>query len=237
MMPAVGATGAVARRGSTSSTPCRASSPRPAGPAVADPRGRRVADRDAVYDENRIVVPLTKIAPIMRQAPGGDRGHPLLRARRRRPAGRGPALVSNRPAAATPRAARRSPSSTSRSSCWSRPCTRRHEAAAGGRRAAGPAGYSRKLQELRYAIALEKKLTKDQILAGLPQHRLLRRPGLRRRGRRPALLRRQRRKPHPAPGRDARRAWSSTPGHDPVNNPERRAPGATSCSTGCSSSA
>ena len=39
------------------------------------------------YDENRIVVPLARRSPRMRQAHGRDRGQPLLRARRRRPQG------------------------------------------------------------------------------------------------------------------------------------------------------
>ena len=60
-------------------------------------------------------------------------------------------------------APRRSPSSTSRSRCStppSTPATRRR------RPQAVKKDYMRKLKELKYAITLEKKLTKDQILEG-----------------------------------------------------------------------
>ena len=52
----------------------------------------------------------------------------------------------------------------------------------------------RKIRELRYAIALEKKFTKDEILDPLPQHRLLRQGRVRGGGGRAVLLRRSRRR-------------------------------------------
>ncbi|MCI2959672.1 transglycosylase domain-containing protein [Agromyces atrinae] len=58
----------------------------------------------------------------------------------------------------------------------------------------------RKLKEIRYAIALEKQYSKDEILPRLPEHRRLRRPCLRHPGRRAVLLRRQRERPHPHAG-------------------------------------
>ena len=72
-------------------------------------------------------------------------------------------------------------------------------------------------------MTVEEQLTKDQILAGLPQPRLLRRPGLRRRGRRAALLRRQRRQARPCPRPPCSPASRSSPGAtDPVPYPEAR---------------
>ena len=73
---------------------------------------------------------------------------------------------------------------------------------------------------------------------GLPQPRLLRRPGLRRRGRGPELLRHHRRQAQPRPGRPARR-------HRPAadrpttrcRTPRQPRPGATSSSTACTRSA
>ena len=107
VMPAVGATGRSPARGWASSTPCRASSP-PAPLAqqsrILDADGSLIA---TPYDENRIIVPLTQVAPIMRQAQvaiedsrfyehGGVDPQGMARARR-----------LQRCAAATPRAPRR----------------------------------------------------------------------------------------------------------------------------------
>ena len=59
---------------------------------------------------------------------------------------------------------------------------------------------------MRYAIALEKKFSKDEILARLPEHRGLRRPRLRHRVGRAVLLRRQaRRRPHARRGGEPHR--------------------------------
>ena len=65
-------------------------------------------------------------------------------------------------------------------------------------------------------------MTKDEILAGLPQHRLLRRRDVRRRGRRAALLRRAREPAQPAAVRDARRAGAVALPLRPVPQPELR---------------
>ena len=167
VMPAVGATGAVARRGWASSTPSRASSP----PARwRSSRGSSRADGSLIatpYDENRIVVPLTRGRADHAPGAGGDRGQPVLRARRRRPAGRGPRR----------RLQRRSGGDTQGASTLTQQyvkitlqenALRNNDKAAAEAAVArqGLAGYSRKLQELKYAVTLEKQLTKDQILQG-----------------------------------------------------------------------
>ena len=59
---------------------------------------------------------------------------------------------------------------------------------------------------MKYAIALEKKLSKNADPRGLPQHRLLRRRRVRRRGRGPALLR------HPGGPADAAAGGHCSPG-------------------------
>ena len=69
----------------------------------------------------------------------------------------------------------------------------------------GTEGYQRKLQEMRFAIAIEKKYTKEQILLGyLNEFAELRRPDLRHRGRGEALLRKEREGHHHRRGRDPR---------------------------------
>ena len=59
--------------------------------------------------------------------------------------------------------------------------------------------FDRKLKEMKLAIGLEKRYSKDDILAGVPEHRRLRRQHLRRPGRVPAVLLQERGRP------DARR--------------------------------
>ena len=81
-------------------------------------------------------------------------------------------------------------------------------------------------------------MTKDQILAGLPQPRLLRRPRLRRRGGRPALLQRERQEAHPRAVGAAGRPRPEPGPHRPDPLPRARPrPAATSSSTGCTASA
>ncbi len=64
---------------------------------------------------------------------------------------------------------------------------------------------SRKLHELRLAITVAHQQSKQQILTGLPERRLLRQPRLRDRGSGRNVLRHVGRQPHPAPGRAAGR--------------------------------
>ena len=94
-----------------------------------------------------------------------------------------------------------------------------HPAAAGRRDR--PDSPARKIQEMRYALALERELTKDEILEPLPQHRLLRRRGVRHRGGQPALLLQVRRRADPGRGRAARRA-AAVAGHRQPDQRRRR---------------
>ena len=64
---------------------------------------------------------------------------------------------------------------------------------------------TRKLREIRYALGLEKIFTQGRDPRALPQHRLLRRRRVRRRGRVPPLLLQAGRRPRPRRGRDPRR--------------------------------
>ena len=66
-------------------------------------------------------------------------------------------------------------------------------------RGAARATVARKLRELRYAIGAGEALHQGPDPRGLPEHRLLRRRGVRRRGRRPPLLRHLGRRPQSGP--------------------------------------
>ena len=112
------------------------------------------------YDENRISVQLDKIAPVMRQAQLAIEDHRFyehgaldfkgtLRALVRNTSGDGhPGRLLDHPAV--------------------REDGRRSRPAAGDKSASRtrprPTPWTRKIRELRYAIALEKRFTKDQIL-------------------------------------------------------------------------
>ena len=87
------------------------------------------------------------------------------------------------------------------------------------REAAQDDTYARKLKELRYAIALEQKYSKDWILERYLNIALLRRRRLRRPGCRPALLRRQRQGPRPQPVGDPGRAGAEPVGVRPHQLP------------------
>jgi hypothetical protein len=197
---------------------------------ILDSKGATIA---TPYDENRIIVPLTEIAPDHAdQAQVAIEDHRFYEHGGADLQGILRAFVSNKaPRVRSPAAVRRSPSSTSRSPLQENALRAGDTAAA---KAATAQNYGRKIQELKYAIQLEKTLTKDQILAGLPQPRLLRRPGLRRRGGLPALLRPRRQDAHPRRGRPARRhraePGDDRPGQRPGQGPRRAA---TSCWTGC----
>ena len=124
-----------------------------------DPRRRRQRAGVGLRPEPRSTSPLDQISPDDGQGPGRDRGLPLLRARRPRRQGHRCARWSPTSApAASSRAARRSPSSWSSRRSTTRPRTDEERAEV------TDDTYARKLKELRYAIALEKKHSKDWIL-------------------------------------------------------------------------
>jgi len=162
MMPAVGAAGATARQGvhvfddlpgEFAQTPLSQQSRILAsdGTVIATP-----------FDENRIIVPLAQIAPVMRQAQiaiedsrfyehGGVDFHGL-----------GRALVANLGGGYTQGASTLTQQYVK--------ITLQENALLNndlaGARAATAKSYTRKLQELKYAVTLEKKLTKNQLLEG-----------------------------------------------------------------------
>ncbi|WP_345713238.1 penicillin-binding protein, partial [Kineococcus glutinatus] len=167
VMPAVGATGAVAREG----VDVFEELPADVGDdTLSEATTILWADGSVmatVYDQNRVVVPLEAIAPVMRDAMIAiedsrfyDHGPIDLR-------GIGRALVNN----AT------SDSGTQGASTLTQQLVKNilveqavaagdQEAALAAITAEGTAGYARKLREMKMAIGLEKEMSKDEILAG-----------------------------------------------------------------------
>jgi membrane peptidoglycan carboxypeptidase len=110
------------------------------------------------YDENRIPVPLSKVAPVMRQAQLAIEDHRFYQHGALDPKGTLRALVHN--------------STSSTSTQGGSSITQQYvkmvlvEKCAGDQacvKAAKAETLARKIKELRYAIALEKRLSKDQI--------------------------------------------------------------------------
>jgi membrane peptidoglycan carboxypeptidase len=162
VMPAVGATGALARSGvdvfnelpSEFRTDPLAQTSRilaADGSVIATPQ-----------EQNRTIVPLAKIAPIMREAQVAIEDHRFYEHGGIDLQGTIRAVVSNL----------RNGSSVGASSLtqqYVKISLQYSALSAGNEQAAADAvkkDYMRKLKELKYAITLEKKLTKDQILEG-----------------------------------------------------------------------
>ncbi|GAA2500501.1 transglycosylase domain-containing protein [Terrabacter carboxydivorans] len=163
VMPAVGATGALARSGvdvfndlpSEFTTDPLAQTSRilaSDGTVIATPQ-----------EQNRTVVPLAKIAPIMREAQVAIEDHRFYDHGGVDLQGVMRAAISNlRSGATTSGASSLTQQYVKISLQYSALSSGNKEAAA----AAVKKDYMRKLKELKYAITLEKKLTKDQILEG-----------------------------------------------------------------------
>jgi membrane peptidoglycan carboxypeptidase len=162
VMPAVGATGAAARQGvhlfeslpgEFTQTPLSQQS------RVLAADGTLIA---TPYDENRVIVPLAQIAPVMRQAQVAIEDSRFYEHAGIDPQGVGRALVSNLRGGNTQGASTLSQQYVK--------ITLQENALNNddvlGARAATAKSYTRKLQELKYAVTLEKNLTKDQILEG-----------------------------------------------------------------------
>ena len=127
---------------------------------ILDSKGATIA---TPYDENRIIVPLSEIAPIMRQAQvaiedhrfydhGGADLQGILRS-----------FVSNKAAGEV------TGGGSTLTQQYVKVTLQESALRAGDKKGAAAATaqtYGRKVQELKYAIALEKTLTKDQILQG-----------------------------------------------------------------------
>ena len=166
VMPAVGATGAVAREGVGvfDALP----SDFTAGPLAQQSR-ILAADGSLIatpYDENRIVVPLARVAPVMRQAQVAIEDSRFYEHGGVDPQGVARAAVSNLRGGDTQGASTLTQQYVKIT--LQENALRNNDKAAAEAAVArqGLAGYSRKLQELKYAVTVEQQLTKDQILQG-----------------------------------------------------------------------
>jgi membrane peptidoglycan carboxypeptidase len=162
MMPSVAATGAVARKavsifdalpGEFTQNPLSQQSRILAsdGSLIATP-----------YDENRIIVPLSQIAPVMRQAQVAIEDSRFYEHGGVDPQGVARALISNLRGGSTQGAStltQQYVKITLQENALRNQDTKAAQAATAR-------SYTRKLQELKYAVTLEKTLTKDQILQG-----------------------------------------------------------------------
>lgn len=118
------------------------------------------------YDENRIVVPLNKIAPIMRKAQVAIEDHRFYEHGGVDPEGIMRALASNAVSGGTQGASTLTQQYVK--VVLQDQALKRgdKEAAADAVSRTGTEGYLRKLQQLKYAVSLEGKMSKDQILGG-----------------------------------------------------------------------
>jgi len=162
VMPAVGATGATARQGvhifdTLPSDFTR--SPLSQQSRILASDGTLIA---TPYDENRIIVPLSKIAPIMQKAQIAIEDSRFYEHGGIDPLGVGRAFVSNLGGGNTQGAStltQQYVKITLQENCLNK---KDKKCAA----AATAKSYTRKLQELKFAVTLEKNLTKNQILEG-----------------------------------------------------------------------
>ncbi len=114
------------------------------------------------YDENRIIVPLTQIAPIMQKAQIAIEDNRFYEHGGVDPQGVGRALVSNLRGGDTQGASTLTQQYVKIT--LQENALRNKDVLAA--KAATAKNYTRKLQELKYAVTLEKTLTKNQILQG-----------------------------------------------------------------------
>ena len=162
VMPAVGATGAAARQGVHAFD----SLPGDFTQTPLSQQSRILADDGTListpYEENRVIVPLAQIAPVMRQAQIAIEDNRFFEHGGIDPLGVGRAFISNLGGGSTQGASTLTQQYVK--------ITLQENAISNndklGARAATARSYTRKLQELKYAITLEKNLTKNQILEG-----------------------------------------------------------------------
>ncbi|MFZ1286392.1 MAG: biosynthetic peptidoglycan transglycosylase, partial [Candidatus Phosphoribacter sp.] len=115
------------------------------------------------YDENRVIVPIAEIAPIMRQAQVAIEDHRFYEHGGADLQGILRAFIANQTSGAV------TGGGSSLTQQYVKITLQENALRAGdkaGARAATAQNYGRKIQELKYAIQLEKSLTKDQILEG-----------------------------------------------------------------------
>jgi len=162
VMPAVGATGAAARQGVHAFD----SLPGDFTQTPLSQQSRILADDGTListpYEENRVIVSLSRIAPVMRQAQIAIEDSRFYEHGGIDPLGVGRAFISNLGGGSTQGASTLTQQYVK--------ITLQENAISNndklGARAATARSYTRKLQELKYAVTLEKNLTKNQILEG-----------------------------------------------------------------------
>jgi membrane peptidoglycan carboxypeptidase len=162
MMPTVAATGAAARKGVNifEALPGEfTQNPLSEQSRILASDGSLIA---TPYDENRIIVPLAQIAPVMRQAQIAIEDSRFYEHGGVDPQGVGRALLSNMRGGGTQGASTLTQQYVKITLQENALRNKDTKAAA----AATAKNYTRKLQELKYAVTLEKTLTKDQILQG-----------------------------------------------------------------------
>lgn len=162
MMPTVAATGAAAHKGVSifDALPGEFSqNPLSEQSRILASDGSLIA---TPYDENRIIVPLSQIAPIMRQAQVAIEDSRFYEHGGVDPQGVGRALLSNLRGGSTQGASTLTQQYVKTTLLEN--ALRNHDPVAV--QAATTRSYTRKLQELKYAVTLEKTETKDQILQG-----------------------------------------------------------------------
>ncbi|MEP7036626.1 MAG: transglycosylase domain-containing protein, partial [Actinomycetota bacterium] len=162
VMPAVGATGAAARQGVHAFD----SLPGDFTQSPLSQQSRILADDGTListpYEENRVIVPLARIALVMRQAQIAIEDSRFYEHGGIDPLGVGRAFVSNLGGGSTQGASTLTQQYV-KITLQENALSNNNKAAA---QAATARSYTRKLQELKYAITLEKNLTKNQILEG-----------------------------------------------------------------------
>jgi membrane peptidoglycan carboxypeptidase len=162
MMPTVAATGAIAKQGVQvfDNLPGEfAQNPLSEQSRILASDGTLIA---TPYDENRVIVPLAQIAPIMRQAQIAIEDSRFYEHGGVDPQGVGRAIVSNLRGGDTQGASTLTQQYVKIT--LQENALRNEDVKAA--KAATAKNYTRKIQELKYAVTLEKTLTKDQILQG-----------------------------------------------------------------------
>ena len=163
VMPAIGAAGATARGGVGffEALPAELEqSPLAQQSRILYSDGSTLA---TFYSENRVVVPLAKIAPVMRRAQVAIEDTRFYEHGGVDPRGVVRAAVNNASSSSGTQGASTLTQQYVKLTLQENALYAGDEAAA---RAAVAKDVSRKVQEMKYAIALEKKLSKDQILEG-----------------------------------------------------------------------
>src|SRR4029078_5026760 len=114
------------------------------------------------YDESRVIVPLAQSAPVMRQAQIASEDRRFSQNAALDLQGVGRAVISNLRGGDTQGASTLTQQYVKIT--LQENALRNNDVV--GARAATARSYTRKVQELKYAVTLEKSLTKDQILQG-----------------------------------------------------------------------